>query len=160
MSAAVVLVVAALVAWIRWPHDEPAPPPRAREYLDFTACLLTDAAGVLGADAAPVWAGMQAASAQTRARVQYLAATGATTADDAVPFLNSLAQGGCGVVIGTGTLAVQAIEKGAARFPSVRFVVVGMPLVAPNVTVVTASPDSPVDEAVRKVVVAAVPPAR
>ncbi|MCW2937740.1 MAG: hypothetical protein JWN00_725 [Actinomycetia bacterium] len=85
-AVASVLLVGALVA------TSGGPAPRARQYLTFKACLLTDAQGITGKDAVPVWAGMQKASLETRARVQYLPAFGPTTVANAIPYLTSLIQ--------------------------------------------------------------------
>src|SRR5262249_6154599 len=73
---AVAAVAAGLVVWALWPAGAP---PRARPYLAFTACLLTDGQGIGGAAARPVWAGMSDASLATRVKVQYLPSVGAAT---------------------------------------------------------------------------------
>nr|BFE65694.1 hypothetical protein GCM10020063_102200 [Dactylosporangium thailandense] len=78
-----------MLAIALWP-DPATEPPREREYLEFTACLLTPQDGVRGAAAGPVWAAMQDASQQTKAKVQYLEVSGAQTVENAVTFLNSL----------------------------------------------------------------------
>ena len=102
-GAAFVLVVA--LTWALWPASEPDPPPRAREYLDYTACLLTGDRGIADPQAAPVWAGLQDASLATRAKVQYLAVTGPQTAENGVP-------GDCRVAEHT---AVPSATSGTAR---------------------------------------------
>jgi hypothetical protein len=76
--AIVALVVGGLAAWVFWPD----PAPRQREYLDATACLLTDAKGVAGTEAAPIWSAMQDASVSSLVRVQYLEVDGPQTAGD------------------------------------------------------------------------------
>jgi hypothetical protein len=78
------LVVAVAVGWAVWPSQ---PAPRARQYLEFTACLLTDDHGITGPEAAPVWAGMQEASLATRAKVQFASVVGRQSVENAVPFL-------------------------------------------------------------------------
>jgi basic membrane lipoprotein Med (substrate-binding protein (PBP1-ABC) superfamily) len=122
LVAVAALVAAVGVAWAVWPSE---PAPRARQYLDFTACLLTDEHGIAGPEATPVWAGMQEASLATRAKVQYVSVVGPQTADNAVPFLSSLAQGRCNLVFAVGAVPVGAVGKAAAQFPGTRFVVVG-----------------------------------
>ena len=112
-----------LGVWALWP--EPAPAPRARLYTDSSACLLTDGHGLAGAQAAPVWAGMQDASLATRAKVSYLPVTGAETAENAAPFLAGLVQRRCDVVVAVGPAQVSAVAANAVKFPRVRFVVVG-----------------------------------
>ncbi|MFF5229384.1 hypothetical protein [Dactylosporangium sp. NPDC000521] len=132
-----VLVVAIVLMVSLWP--DPAPESREREYLQFTACLLTPADGVRDPAAAPVWKAMQDASLQTQAKAQYLEISGAQTVDNAVTFLNSLAQGDCDLIFASGDLPVQAVVKGASTFPAERFVTVGASVAAPNVSTVDAA---------------------
>jgi hypothetical protein len=159
-GAAAVLVIGGLLAWAVWPESEE--PPRARQYLDFTACLLTPAAGTADPAAAPVWQGMQDASLATRAKVQYLAVTGPQTADNAATFLPSLAQGGCDLVFAAGAAPVGAVALIADRFPAVRFYAVGSARPtsgakdANNVTTITLESADGVRERVAGVVRAAV----
>ena len=127
-------VLALVIAWALWPSS--APPPRARPYLAFTACLLTDGQGVAGAAARPVWAGMQDASLATRAKVQYLAAMGATDTGGVLPYLASLVQRHCDVVVAVGPVQVEAVSAQAGKYPGIRFVAVGRARSGPNVTVV------------------------
>jgi len=136
-GAAFVLVVA--LTWALWPASEPDPPPRAREYLDYTACLLTGDRGIADPQAAPVWAGLQDASLATRAKVQYLAVTGPQTAENGVPFLSSLVQGACDVIFAAGAAPVGAVGQGAPKFPGATFVAVGKAAPAGNVTVLDDS---------------------
>src|SRR6266545_4918684 len=70
-------VTVALTVWALWPSARPAQQSRARAYLAFTACLLTDEHGIAGERAVPVWAGMQDASLATRVKVQFLPAADA-----------------------------------------------------------------------------------
>jgi hypothetical protein len=137
MGAAAILL-AALVVWLVWP-DKREPPPRERPYLDYTACLLTDAQGVAGAAAAPVWAGMQDASLATHAKVQYLPVTGEATAANALPYLTNLVQRRCAVVFAVGPAQVAAVAADAAKHPAVRFVVAAGPASGANVTTIDAS---------------------
>ena len=114
---AVALVVTA-------PGPRATPPTRARQYLAFTACLLTDSDGVAGSPAAQVWAGMQDASLTTHAKAEYLPVYG-TTAAEAQPYLASLIQRRCGMVLAVGTAPVSAVTADAGRYPQVRFVAIG-----------------------------------
>ncbi len=161
-SVAVALVVLGTVVWaVVLAARSPAPtPPRARQYLEFTACLLTDERGIIGPEAKPVWAGMQDASLATHAKVQYLAVSGPQTVDNAVPYLNSLAQGRCNLVLAAGAVPVGAVGKAAAQFPGTRFVVVGPGTAAGNVVVVTATTPEKVRPAVSRIVTDAVGPKR
>jgi hypothetical protein len=112
-----------LVAWAVWPASEVEP--RAREYRDVTACLLTDRQGVAGAEAAPVWAGMQAASARTHGQVRYLAVTGDQSATNAQAFAGTLLAGRCAVIVAAPGIADNAVRALAGRYPAQQFLVVG-----------------------------------
>jgi hypothetical protein len=101
------------------------PPPRARVYTPFNACLLTDSAGIAGSQAAPVWAGMQDASLKTSRKVSYLAVSGPDTEANAEAFVNTLVQRKCDLVFAVGDSEVAAAEARAKHFPAQRFVVVG-----------------------------------
>jgi basic membrane lipoprotein Med (substrate-binding protein (PBP1-ABC) superfamily) len=152
--AVVGVVVAGLLAWRLWPAAGPGP--RARQYLASTACLLTDGQGVAGAQAARVWAAMQDVSAATRVKVQYLAAIGATTAADAAPYVASLAQRHCAVVVAVGGPQVGAVALVAAKYPDTRFVTVGGTTPARNVQVVAPEPAARVGDRVGALVRAGV----
>lgn len=163
LLAGALVLAATVMAMLLWPSQKPPDPPRARQYLEFTACLLTDERGLAGPEAAAVWAGMQDASLATRAKVQYLSITGPQTVDNASTFVASLAQGGCGLVLAAGELPIAAIGPGAERFPQTRFAVVNgeRPVVrgqtpAPNVTVVAGPSPTEVRAAVNQTVVASV----
>ena len=123
-TAAVVLVGAGL-AWLLWPSPKVPPPPRARSYLDYTACLLTGEAGIADTVAAPAWAGLQDASLTTHAKIQYLAIAGPQTVDNGVTFLNSLAQSGCNLIFAAGDIATATVDRGAAQFPNTPFYPIG-----------------------------------
>jgi basic membrane lipoprotein Med (substrate-binding protein (PBP1-ABC) superfamily) len=129
-------VVVAAVAVEVWPQDGPKlPPTRARAYKDFDACLLTGADGIkAGSAAVPVWKGLQDASQKTGIRVTYLEVTGEQSEGNALPFLNSLVQQQCDVVLAVGAPQVAAVEGVAKKYPKVRFVVVDGKAVAGNVT--------------------------
>lgn len=121
-AAGLVGVVAGVLAWVL---TAGGPVPRARQYLAFTACLLTGSRGLAAPEAARVWAGMESASLATRAKVEYLPVMSGSTEAAAEPYVASLVERHCAVVIATGAAQVQAVEAQAARFPSVRFAVVG-----------------------------------
>lgn len=121
------VVVAAIggLAWAVWPASPHEPEPRARQYLEFTACMLTDGRGLVGSEAAAVRAGMQEASLATRAKVQYLPVPGASgDAEAATPYLAGLLERRCEVVIGVGDPQAAAVGRAATEHPDVRFVVV------------------------------------
>jgi hypothetical protein len=121
-GAAVVVAVAAIATWALWPR--PAAVTQARQYLDVSACLLTDPAGITaGTPAAPVWAAMQSASLASHVMVTYLADTGPA---DVRPMLNTLIQRQCGVIIATGPASAGVLAAGKAN-PHQRFLLVNAP---------------------------------
>jgi basic membrane lipoprotein Med (substrate-binding protein (PBP1-ABC) superfamily) len=132
--AGAAILVAAVIGAMAMMYAARDREPRAREYLDVTACLLTDERGIAGTEAAPVWAGMQQASLATRARVRYLAVAGDQTVENAATFLASLAHGNCARIYAAGDLPRKTVDATAAQFPDVRFVVVGRAQTAPNVS--------------------------
>ena len=135
-GAAVVVVLGLLIAWLVWPSPPP-PAPRARPYLEYTACLLTDAQGLAGPTAVPVWEGMQDASLDTHAKVQYQAVFGEATEGNALPYLASLLERKCRVVLAVEQAQIAAVRTDAPKYPQVRFVVVGGSASGANVTEVT-----------------------
>lgn len=144
------VLVLVLLLWLLPGRSEP---PRERRYRDVTACLLTDSHGLVGEPAATVWAGMQDASLETLAKVQYLSVTGEQTKQNATLFLNSLGQGGCAIVVAVGDAPTQAALTGAVTFPQVRFVLVGAQgSGAPNVSSVEVSESKAMRAAVKDVV--------
>ncbi|WP_435091618.1 hypothetical protein [Micromonospora aurantiaca (nom. illeg.)] len=129
------LVAAVATTWMLWPDPEP----RQREYLNATACLLTDGAGVSDDAAKPVWAVMQEASVSSLVKVQYLAVNGPQTVDNARNHVASLAGSRCGLVIATGPAQIDAVVAAAPSFPKVRFVTIGGSATAANITVISDS---------------------
>jgi len=118
-------LLVALVIWAVWPSSPPPPPAsRARQYVDFDACLLTDSSGIGGPAAAPAWAGLQDASAATSVRVSFLPVVGPQTEANAVPYLGSLIARHCNVIVAVGPAPVAAVTAEAARYPTVPMVVV------------------------------------
>ena len=61
-----VMLIAGLAVWLSLGRG--APPPRARQYQAYTACLLTGPDGLADPSASRVWAGLEDASATTSAR--------------------------------------------------------------------------------------------
>ncbi|MEU0831562.1 BMP family ABC transporter substrate-binding protein [Streptomyces sp. NPDC005969] len=158
-----VLLVGCVLLGARWfgDSDTAAPPDaRARQYRDFNACLLTGDKGIVpGSPAAPVWKGMQQASADTRARVTYVPVMGEQTAANVQPHMNSLMQRQCGIVLTIGRAQGEAARSVAKQYPEVPFVVVGGAAAegrspAKNLTVLAPDDDLPdkVARAVRQAV--------
>lgn len=125
VAAAICLVAAGLVAWLFWP-TKPAIPgaERVRQYTNVRACMLTGADGVTGAEAAAVWAGMQGASSSSRAMVSYLPVREPGGKAAAVPYLASLVQRQCTVIVAVGQAQVAAAISQAAKYGHVHFIVI------------------------------------
>ncbi|RZU44142.1 hypothetical protein EV284_1601 [Streptomyces sp. BK022] len=125
-AGAVLLVAVAAVTWVRLTGRQDGPPDtRARQYKEFDACLLTGDKGIAqGTDAASAWRGMQRASLQTRARINYVPVTGAQSEANTQPFLNSLMQRHCGVLVAVGAPQARVARAAAAEHPEVRFVLI------------------------------------
>ena len=158
-AAAVVVVVLVIVALALRPHGRYLPPPNARQYRDFTACLLTGAGGVAEPGAGVAWAGMQDASATTLIQVSYLAAAGPDTVENVAPYAASLVQRRCDVIVAVGPTEVRAAGQQAAAHPQIRFVLVaGEPggVGGPNVSTVRADEPSGVRPAVAGIIERAV----
>jgi basic membrane lipoprotein Med (substrate-binding protein (PBP1-ABC) superfamily) len=139
VSSVVLLAAAVVTVGLLTGQGGGAPAPRARQYLAFTACLLTGPAGLSGATAAAAWGGMEQASLKTHAGVQYLPVMSGTTAAAAGPFLASLLMRHCGLVIAAGAAQVASVEAVAPRYRSERFAVLGGGAAGPNVAVVRGS---------------------
>ena len=121
------LAALAVAVWLVWPSSggRAEPVERARGFVDFTVCVLTDARGVAGSDAAPVWQGVLTAQKSTNAKTQYLATLGDGSVGAAVISLNTLAARGCGLIVAVGASQSAAVWKQAEVFPLRHFVVVG-----------------------------------
>ena len=133
----------------------PGTAPRARQYLAFTACLLTDSHGLTGRPAAQAWSGMQQASLATRTKVEYLPVMSGSTPAAAAPYLASLLQRRCNVVIAAGPAQVAALVSERARAPGVRLVALGPVPAGSGILSVPAS-GSGVRPAVDRIITAAV----
>ena len=153
-AALVVVVAVGVVVWLTLASNPTRvlPPSRARVYNQFSACLLTDSGGVLGAESAPAWAGMQAASLKTLRKVSYMAVSGPDTVANAESFVNTLVQRKCDLVLAVGESEVAATEAQANVFPAVRFVVVGAGVADSNLAVIPRGPADQVRSAVAQAV--------
>jgi basic membrane lipoprotein Med (substrate-binding protein (PBP1-ABC) superfamily) len=151
ITALTTTIVATLIVGLVVEMTGQTSPARARQYLAFKACLLTDSQGIAGKAAAPAWAGMQTASLSTRAKVQFLAVSGSDTAPNAMPYLASLVQLHCDLIIAAGATQTTAIAQSADRFPKTQFAVLGSDPHRPNVTAVNV-PATDVPGAVAKLI--------
>ncbi|MBR7829702.1 hypothetical protein KDK95_25575 [Actinospica sp. MGRD01-02] len=162
IGTALALVVIAVIALAALPHHRTAPTVytpqvRTRVYSPFTACLLTGASGITDTQTAPVWAGMQTASTNTRTQVSYLAVQGAQTASNAESYINALALRGCAVIVTSGTAPGQAADQRAPALARITFITVGAPASkAANVTAVATGTAAGVSHKVAALLTAAI----
>lgn len=149
VKAAIVAVAAVAVfitAWLLWPKPATVAVPRARQYLDLSACLLTGSTGVApGTPGGRAWHAMQSASLASHVMVSYLPGTGPA---DVPTMLDTLVERRCAVIVVTAATQVQVADAAKAN-PGRRFVLVttastaaGPAVVPPNAVVVPAS-DAP-----------------
>lgn len=158
-AAVVVAGLAGILTAVLWPSSGSVydPPARARQYIAFSACLLTGPAGLADPSARAVWSGMESASSATRAKVTYLAAVGAAeTVGSVTPFANSLVQQHCGLVLAVGDVEVRTTQAVAVSNEGVDFVLVGGGAAARNVAVVPAGSADQVSSRVASVMKGAV----
>jgi hypothetical protein len=151
-AVAVAAVVLVVVGWLLWSRPAPvAAAPRARQYLDTSACLLTGASGVTpGTPGGRAWQAMESASRASHVMVSYLpAAPAAATAT-----LNTLIERQCGVIVVTGASRAQ-VASAAKASPGHQFILVTTstaagPAAVPSNTVVVPAADAPgrIDQAV------------
>lgn len=155
LAAAAVLAGAA-VLWVLWPSSPQIPgADRVRQYTNVRACLLTGAGGVAQGPAAQAWAGMEDASASTRAMVSYLPVSGPSTEAAAVPYVATLVQRQCRVIVAVGAAPVAAALRESGRFSQVRFVVAAGKAAGGNVMSITPASGSRLRAGVDAAVVAA-----
>lgn len=155
-AAAVCGVAIGLVVWWFWPSGPSVPgADRVRQYTNVRACLLTGAGGVTDPVAAAAWAGLRGASASSRAMVSYLPVPSPATGA-AVPYLASLVQRQCSVIVAVGRAQVAAATSQAARYGRVRFIVVTQGRAGPGVVRISSTPAARVHAAVQAAVSAAV----
>jgi hypothetical protein len=132
-----VMLIAGLAVWLSLGRG--APPPRARQYQAYTACLLTGPDGLADPPASRVWAGLEDASAATRAKVQSLPVMSGDSEAAAQPYLAGLLQRHCNLIAAVGAPQVAAVAALASRYPSVRFLAVGGRAAGRNVTALGAA---------------------
>ncbi len=133
------IVVVAVLVWWLWPERKPPNEPLARQYRDFTVCLLTDERGVGGPEAQPMWTGIQEAALAARVRSQYLSVAGEQTGENAATFLASLAQGQCDMVFAAGAAPAEAVRTKAHMFPHIRFYLINPRTSVANVSAMDAA---------------------
>jgi hypothetical protein len=156
-AGAISVVVVGLVVWLAWPSGPSVPgAERVRQYANVRACMLTGADGVSSSLAAAAWAGMRGASGSSRAMVSYLPVPGPASTASAVPYVASLVQRQCSVIVAVGQAQVAAATSQAARYGHVRFIVITRRPAGSGVIRVPSAPAAQVHQAVQAAVSAAV----
>lgn len=143
-GAAGVLVAGGIAVYLLVDGTSQPAAARARQYTASQACLLTDAQGISGSQAATVWQGMEDASLSTHAKVTYLSVSGPATAANAIPYANSLIQRHCDVILAVGDPQTGAVMQIAHSTSKTHFVIVGssMGSTSGNVTRLSLSPST------------------
>ncbi len=156
-ATACVALIAVGAVWLAWPSGPAVPgADRVRHYDDDArACLLTGSTGLADPLAAAAWAGLRSASDATSALVSYLPVPAPATPKNARPYLASLVQRQCGVIVAVGPAQVAAASSAAARFGQVRFIVVAASTTGTAITRVAPAPVAQVHVAVQAAVSAA-----
>ena len=156
-TAAISVVVVGLVVWLAWPSAQSIPgAERVRQYTNVRACMLTGADGVANSVAAAAWAGLQGASSSSKAMVSYLPVPGPATTATAVPYVASLVQRQCTVIVAVGQAQVAAATSQAAKYGHVHFIVITQGPAGSGVVRVPSAPTAQVHQAVQAAVSAAV----
>lgn len=120
-AGAVAVAVLVVVAWVLWPGSSAVSVPRARQYLDVSACLLTGPGGITpGTAGGRVWRAMESASLASHVMVSYLPDAGPA---DAPVLLSTLAERRCGVIVVTDASRAQVVSVARAN-PGRRYVLV------------------------------------
>jgi hypothetical protein len=145
VKAAIVTVATAaafITAWALWPGSGSVAAPRARQYLNASACLLTGSGGITpGTTGAQAWHAMESASLASHVMVSYLPSTGPA---DVPAMLNTLVERRCGVIVVTGGSRIQVTSAAKAN-PGRQFILVtdsataGPAAVPPNTVLVPAA---------------------
>lgn len=143
VAAGLVVAVGMCVTWAVWPSDPGKTGTRARQYANFTQCLLTDAAGVNSPSARQAWAAMQQSSALTAARSQFLAIPSTAVQAEAAVYANTLIARGCDVIVAAGPVPVSAATVAAASTPGKHFVLIGDAAPEANTVVVASATPNP-----------------
>jgi hypothetical protein len=133
VTSAVLVLIASALAWLLFPAASQPPAPRARQYLAFTACLLTGERGIADPAAEPAWAGLQDASLATRIKVEYLPIVGPQNINNAVLYINTLTQRHCNVIVAVKGVPSAAVMREAPAHPDTVFYVFGADTGAKNV---------------------------
>jgi hypothetical protein len=108
-----------------------------RALSELSGCLLTEAAGVSRKPASDVWAGLQAAAGDAKARATFLPLSTAGSPQDQV---NGLLAQRCTVIVAVGRGPADAVRSAAADKPAgVRFAAAGGDSPGPDVEMFEAT---------------------
>ncbi|WP_143070933.1 hypothetical protein [Streptomyces malaysiense] len=114
---------------------------------NFRACLVNDQQDA--AMAQPVWSSLQSAAAGAAINAQHVQIpTGGTAAS--LPYVNSLVQRKCGLIISVGPGLHQAVTTAARHNPHQRFITMGPSVKLPNVRSFSPTDRSAVISAVQQ----------
>jgi len=156
-AAATSAVVVGLVVWLAWPSAPSIPgAERVRQYTNVRACMLTGPDGLANSVAAAAWAGLQGASSSSKAMVSYLPVPSPATKATAVPYVASLVQLQCTVIVAVGQAQVAAATSQVAKYGHVHFIVITQRPAGSGVIRVPSAPAAQVHQAVQAAVSAAV----
>ncbi|MBY8879931.1 hypothetical protein [Actinacidiphila acidipaludis] len=153
MAAAGVLTVAggAVVVGLFLPRAGSSPPHTAAKNIsrDFRACLVTDDPDQTAARAG--WSGLREAARAAPVNTQRLITPRtATTTEALLPYVESLVQRKCGVIVSAGRLLDGAARDAARTHPRQRFVITsGAASGLPNTTTLASPTSDTVAAAVR-----------
>lgn len=130
LAGFVLLAAVVIVAILLNRHSAAAAPAhitpevRSAPYSSYSACLLTDKAGLADPTAKATWAGMQAAAGRTHAQVRYLTLQGSETASNAGVYINTFALRGCSMVLAAGSVPAAGAQARAGYWPHLPVVAV------------------------------------
>jgi len=120
--------------------DDSAPLARTDISSKFKVCLLDVAQG--GSDAKIVWNAVRSAAEEAPINAQHLTVPAGSNVDPA-PYLNSLIELHCHLVIISGVELGEALKAAAANHPDARFLSIGVPVDLPNVRTIPISEETP-----------------
>ena len=142
IAGAVVVIATVILILSQGDPTRTYPPARTRTTIDFTACLLTQPAGIdSSSSSAAAWRGILQAQTSTDLRAQFLAVTAPDTASDAAIAVNTLALRKCDLIVSATPVETAAINSRAPEFPNSRFLIITTAVPSatrPNVINVTA----------------------
>jgi basic membrane lipoprotein Med (substrate-binding protein (PBP1-ABC) superfamily) len=114
---------------------------------NFRACLITSEPDQPTAQTA--WSGLQNAARTTPVNAQrIITPSTATTTTALLPYIESLVQRECGLIISTGPHLDAAITAAAKNHPHQHFVTTGTPIALPNVTTLPTPTAAAITDAV------------